>query len=156
MLIAVAFYDLFLSCTLSPALVPPPSMSVSLSPSGTIYESTLLVITCNASLPSTVDTDVSATVTWTGPNGMVNTDAGRIIVGQAVAVGNNVFQSVLKFYPVDNGDAIEGTDDAGQYTCEMVISSNYFRYLYIDAILNGNNSISEDIVVTGMTVSIEN
>ena len=36
-------------------------MSISLSPTGTIYEGTLLNIACNATLPSVVDTDVSAT-----------------------------------------------------------------------------------------------
>ena len=54
-----------------------------------IYEtSTLLVITCNATLPSTVDTDVTATVTWIGPNGLVNTN-GRITVDPAVLVDDN-------------------------------------------------------------------
>ena len=87
-------------------------MSFSLSPSGNIYESTLLVITCNATVPSVVDTGVSATVTWTGPNGIVNTD-GHITVDQAVSVDDNVFQSLLTFQPVDNGDTDKGTNDAG-------------------------------------------
>ena len=97
-------------------------MSVSLSPSGIIYESTLLVITCNATLPSTVDTDVTATVTWIGPNGLGNTNE-RITVDPAVLVDDNVFQSQLTFQPVDNGDVNKGGNDAGQYTCEMAISS---------------------------------
>ena len=129
-------------------LVPPPSMSVSLSLSGTIYESTLLVITCNATIPSVVDTVVSAAVTWTGPNGIVNTD-GRITVDQAVFVDDNVFQNLLTFQPVDNGD-IKGTNDAGQYTCEMAVSSTDANG---DFILNGTNSITtEDIIITGMCV----
>ena len=123
--------------------VPPPSMSVALSPSGIIYESTLLVVTCNATLPSVVDTDVSATVTWTGPNGIVNNN-GRVTVDQLVSIEDNVFQSLLTFQPVDNGDIVDGTNDGGQYTCEFVISSaNTF-------IFSGNNSISENIVVAGI------
>ena len=122
--------------------VPPPTMSVSLSPSGIIYESTLLVITCNATLPSTVDTVVTATVTWTGPNSLVNT-SGRIIVDPAISVDDNVFQSQLTFQPVDNGNTEKKVNDAGQYTCEMVISSTD------SLILTGTNDITEDIVVTG-------
>ena len=138
--------------------VPPPTMSVSLSPSSIIYESTLLVITCNATLPSTVDTDVTATVTWTGPNGLVNTN-GRIIVYPAVSVDNNVFQSQLTFQPVDNGDTEKEVNDAGQYTCEMAISSNDISLIdnnidNNDLILTGTNDITEDIVVTGGSMFI--
>ena len=127
--------------------VPPPTMSVSLSLSGIIYESTLLVITCNATLPSTVDTVVTATGTWTGPNGLVNTN-GRIIVDPAVSVDDNVFQSQLTFQPVDNGDTEKDVNDAGQYTCEMAISSTD------SLILTGTNDITEDIVVTGGSICL--
>ena len=127
----------------SPSPVPLPTMSASLSPSGIIYESTPLVITCNASLPSTVDSDVMATVTWTGPHGVINSD-GRITADPPVSVDDNVFQSVLKFDPVDNGDTFKGVDDTGQYTCEMTISSTD------SLILPGTNDITEDITVTGI------
>ena len=131
-----------------PLPVPPPTMSVSLSPSGIIYESTLLVITCNATLPSTVDTVVTATVTWTGPNSLVNTN-GRIIVDPAISVDDNVFQSQLTFQPVDNGDTEKDVNDAGQYTCEMDISSTD------NLILTGTNDIrTEDIVVTGGSICL--
>ena len=122
-------------------------MSVSLSPSGIIYESTLLVITCNATLPSTVDTDVTATVTWIGPNGLVNTN-GRITVDPAVLVDDNVFQSQLTFRPVDNGDTDEGGNDAGQYTCEMAISSTD------SLIVTGTNNIAQNIVVNGRSIIV--
>ena len=128
--------------------VPPPTMSVSLSPSSITYESTLLVITCNATLPSTADTDVTATATWTGPNGLVNTN-GRIIVDPAVSVDDNTFQSQLTFQPVDNGDTEKEVNDAGQYTCEMSIISTD------SLILTGTNDITEDIViVTGGSMFI--
>ena len=118
-------------------------MTLSVSPSGIIYESTPLAITCNASLPSTVDSDVMATVTWTGPHGVINSD-GRITVDPPVSVDDNVFQSVLKFEPVDNGDStFHAVNDTGQYTCEMTISSTD------SLILAGTNDITRDIVVTG-------
>ena len=131
-----------------PLPVPPPTMSVSLSPSGIIYESTLLVITCNATLPSTVDTVVTATVTWTGPNGLANSTNGRIIVDPAISVDDNIFQSQLTFQPVDNGDTEKEVNDAGQYTCEMAIISTD------SLILTGTNDITEDIVVTGGSMFI--
>ena len=123
-------------------------MSVSLSPSGIVYESTLLVITCNATLPiSTVDTNVTATVTWTGPSGLVNTN-GCINVDPAVLVDDNVFQSQLTFRPVDNGDTDEGGNDAGQYTCEMAISSTD------SLIVTGTNNIAQNIVVNGRSIIV--
>ena len=118
-------------------------MSVALSPSDIIYESSLLVVTCNATLPSVVDTDVSASVIWTGPNGIVNNNQ-RINIEPAISVDDDLFQSVLTFRPVDNGDTIEGMNDTGEYTCEMVVSSNN------NLILSGINSISEEIIVTGI------
>ena len=127
-------------------VVPPPSMSVALTPSGTIYESTLLVITCNATLPSVVDTVVSATVTWTGPSGTINGDE-RITVGQTALIVNNIFQSELKFSPVDNGDEFgkSNQDDDGVYTCRMDISQSSSN----DLILNGLNNINEEVSVEG-------
>ena len=127
-----------------PFVVPPPSMSVSLTPSGTIYESALLVITCNAALPSVVDTDVSANVTWTGPSGAINGDE-RILVGQVTSYEeNSTFQSELMFSPVDNGDMMDDTNDSGNYTCTMEISSTN------TLILNGMNSANKEITVAGM------
>ena len=127
-------------------VVPPPSMSISLIPSSTIYESTLLVITCNATLPSVVDTDVSATVTWTGPSSSINGDE-RILVGQVTSFEkNSTFQSELMFSPVDNGDMNDDTNDSGNYTCTMDISSTNADTL----ILNGMNSANKEITVAGM------
>ena len=117
-------------------LVTPPSLSISLSPNDIIYESTTLVITCNGTLPSVLDTDVTATVTWTGPNGIINSD-------EAVSVGDNVFQSLLTFQPVDNGDTNNGTNDEGMYTCEMTISSSESE------ILSSVNNTTVDFNITG-------
>ena len=122
-------------------------MSISFYPDGIIYESTLLVIICNATVPSVVDTNVSATVTWTGPNGIVNTD-GRITVGQAVSVDDNEFQSILTFRPFNKGDTDRVTNDAGRYTCEMIVSSSTESL-----VLSGTNSITtREISFTGIQI----
>ena len=120
-------------------------MSVSLTPSGTIYESTLLVITCNATLPSVVDTDVSATVTWIRPNGSVISSNDRVAVGQVSSPESNTFQSNLTFTPVDNGDMTDNeTNDNGNYTCKMNISSTD------SMIFSAFNSVKEEVIVAGM------
>ena len=124
--------------------VPSPSMSLVLSPSGIIYESTPLSITCTATLPSVVNTDVSAMVSWINPNEdmIYNTNDGRVTVLPAEFIGDNTFESVLIFNPVDNGD--EGPfNDEGVYLCEMTVSSND------SLILNGVNTITENVVVEG-------
>ena len=118
-------------------------MSVSLTPSGTIYESTLLVITCNATLPSVVDTDVSATVTWTGPSGsLISSNDGRVTSGQVLFIEESVFQRNVTFSPVDNGDMNDNqANDNGKYTCDTTISSTN------QLILSGTNNITEEITV---------
>ena len=131
-------------CSFFSFVVPPPSMSISLTPSGTIYESTLLVITCNATLPSVVDTDVTATVTWTGPSGTVISSDGRVAVGQDLLIDEGVFQSNVTFSPVDNGDMNDQTNDTGEYTCDATISSTN------QLILSGTNNITDEITVDSM------
>ena len=121
-------------------------MSVSLTPSSTIYESTLLAITCNATLPSVVDTVVTATVTWTRPNGsVISSNDGRVIVGQVLFIEEGVFQRNVSFSPVDNGDMNDNrTNDTGEYTCGATISSTN------QLILSGTNKIIEEIAVDSM------
>ena len=119
-------------------------MSLVLSPNDTIYESTSLNITCIATLPSVVDTTVSAMVSWINPSNdiITSTNDGRVTVLPAEMISNNTFESILIFYPVDNGD--EGPlDDQGEYICEMTISSTD------NLILNGVNNITEIITVEG-------
>ena len=120
-------------------------MSLVLSPNDTIYESTSLNISCTATLPSVVNTPVSAMVSWINPSNEIitSTNDGRVTVLPAEMIRNNIFESVLIFYPVDNGD--EGPfDDQGEYTCDMNISSTD-NFL----ILNAVNNITESITVEG-------
>ena len=121
-------------------------MSITLAPNSTIYESTLLVITCNATIPSVVDADVSATVTWTGPSGtVISSNDGRITVGQVLFIEDSVFQRKITFNPVDNGDMNDNrTNDTGEYTCDTTISSTN------QLILSGTNNISEEITMDSM------
>ena len=129
------------------SVVPPPSMSVSLTPSGTIYESTLLVIVCIATLPSVVDTDVTVIVIWIRPNGTVISSDERVAVGQVSSPESNTFQSNLTFTPVDNGDKTDNeTNDNGNYTCRMDISSTDSMI----PVLSAFNSVEEEIIVAGM------
>ena len=120
-------------------------MSLVLSPNDTIYESTSLNITCIATLPSVVNTPVSAMVSWINPSNEIitSTNDGRVTVLPAEMISNNTFESALIFYPVDNGN--EGPfDDQGEYTCVMTISSTD------NLILNGVNNITENITVEGI------
>ena len=116
-------------------------MSLVISPNDTIYESTPLNITCTAILSSLVNTPVSAMVSWINET-ITSTDDNRVTVLPVEMISNNTFESVLIFYPVDNGD--EGPfDDQGIYTCEMTISSTD------NLILNGVNIITKNITVEG-------
>ena len=121
-------------------------VKITLTPSGTIYESTLLVITCNATLPSVVDTNISATVTWTRPNGtVISSNDGRVTVGQVSSPKSNTFQSNLTFTPVDNGDKTNNeTNDNGNYNCKMDISCTD------SMIFSAFNSVKEEVIVEGM------
>ena len=124
-------------------------MSLVLSNNDTIYESTPLNITCTATLPNVVNTPVSAMVSWINPSDEIitNTDDSRVTVLPAGMISNNIFESTLIFYPVDNGD-VGPFDDQGKYTCEMTISSTD------NLILNGINNISENITVEGKQLII--
>ena len=120
-------------------------MSLVVSSNDTIYESTPLNITCTATLPSVVNTPVSAMVSWINPNNEIitSTNDGRVTVLPAEMIGNNTFESVLIFYPVDNGD--EGPfDDQGVYLCVMNISSTD------NLMYNAVNNITENIIVEGI------
>ena len=126
-------------------------MSIVLSNNDTIYESTPLNITCTATLPSVVNTPVSAMVSWINPSNEIitSTDDNRVTVLPAEMISTNTFESILIFYPVDNGD--EGPfDDQGKYTCEMTISSTD------NLLLNGVTSITENITVEGIQLINDN
>ena len=101
-------------------------MSVSRSPSsGPIYESTVLNITCTATVPSVVDTAVSVAVVWTNPGGSVIANTDYLTFSLPQQVETNTFESILMFNPVDI-DNMEygGFNSAGDYECQITVSDD--------------------------------
>ena len=119
------------------SLVPPPSMTIThIHP---VYESTNFNLTCIGTLPSVVDTSVSATVVWFDPKGnTIPVETRRMIIN---VKGNNTFESTLVFLPIDNGDHNSNFNDIGTYTCQMNISSSD------PLIISGINSTTDTITV---------
>ncbi|XP_019863518.1 PREDICTED: uncharacterized protein PB18E9.04c-like, partial [Amphimedon queenslandica] len=99
--------------------IPPPSVSIVADPpTGPIYESTSYVLTCTATVNTTiVDTPVTASVVWTDPSGNVIpiNEARR----QVIPPTDNSLVSMLLFQPIDTGL----NNDGGTYTCQMIINS---------------------------------
>ena len=108
---------------------------------GPIYESTLFNLTCTGTLPSVVDTTVSATVVWFDPQGNTISIESRRMITNVTSNGNNEFESTLVFLPIDNGDHNSNFNDTGRYTCQMTISSSN------PLIISGINSTTDTITV---------
>ena len=126
-------------------IVPSPDVSVSRSPSsGPIYESTVLNLTCTATVPSVVDTAVSAAVVWT--NVSSDTDYLTFLLPQQVET--NKFESILMFNPVDI-DNMEygGFYSAGNYECQITVSDDSSPDN--GEILDGVGSNDFDFIVDG-------
>ena len=124
------------------SIVPPPSMVITHSPStGPIYESTNFNLTCTGTLPSVVDTTVSATVVWFDPLNKVIPVETRRMITNVTSNGNNEFESTLVFLPIDNGDHNSNFNDTGTYTCKMTISSSD------PLIISGINNTTDTITV---------
>ena len=124
------------------SIVPPPSMVITHSPFNLpIYESTNFNLTCTGTLPSVVDTTVSATVVWFDPQGNIIPVESRRMITNVTNNGNNEFESTLVFLPIDNGDHNSNFNDTGTYTCQMIISSSD------TLIISGINSTTDTITV---------
>ena len=124
------------------SIVPPPSMVITHSPFNLpIFESTNFNLTCTGTLPSVVDTTVSATVVWFDPQGNIIPVESRRMITNVTNNGNNEFKSTLVFLPIDNGDHNSMFNDTGTYTCQMIISSSD------TLIISGINSTTDTITV---------
>ena len=122
--------------------VPPPSMDITHSPStGPVYESTNFNLTCIGTLPSVVDTTVSATVVWFDPQGNTIPVESRRMITDVTSNENNKFESTLVFLPIDNGNHNSNFNDTGTYTCQITISSSD------PLIISGINSTTDTIIV---------
>ena len=122
------------------SVVPPPNMFITHSPfTGPIYESTNFNLTCISTLPSIMNTTVSASAVWFDPKGnTIPVETRRMIVN---VKGNNTFENTLVFLPIDNGDHNSNFNDTGTYTCQVNISSSD------PLIISGINNTTDTITV---------
>ncbi|XP_019851148.1 PREDICTED: hemicentin-1-like [Amphimedon queenslandica] len=101
--------------------ISPPNVSIVADPpTGPIYESTGYILTCTATVNTTiVDTLVTGSVVWTDPSGnVIPTNEAR---RQVIPPTGNSLVSMLLFLPIDTGL----NNDGGTYTCQMIINSGY-------------------------------
>jgi len=89
-----------------------PTVTISANRTAPLYAGTGLTLTCTVSLDSSVDSDVSVSVTWTGP---------RTIPGERYSVmkasgSGGTYTGSLTISPL-----AEGQDDL-QYTCSVTVS----------------------------------
>ena len=112
--------------------MPTPTLTLSV-PSSPLYEGTTQTLTCNATLPSSVDTDVNVVVNWT-----------LAVNGDRVTIVNpsnqkSPFISTLMLSPLTMADA-------GLYSCEVTAHT---LSPYITASSPGH-SPNQTLFITGM------
>ena len=117
--------------------MPVPTVDISI-PSGPVYEGTSQTLTCNVTLPPSVDTDANLTVNWT-PEPI---SADRVTIHQPSAL-TSPFISTLVFSPV-------GMNESGRYFCEATASSSSE---YIAPSSSGNSS-QQSLTVTSKSLTI--
>ena len=119
-------------CLPVPFTVPQPNVAISTNRTPPLYAGTGLTFTCTVSLDSSVDTDVSVSVTWTGP---------RIIPGEHYLVMEASGSGGTYTGSLTISLLAEGQDD-GQYTCSVTVSGG-------SSVLEATGSDSTTIDVTG-------
>ena len=111
-----------------------PILALSLSvPNGPLYEGTSHTLACNATLPGTVDTDVTVDVYWTLP---ASSDHVNVMLSPVATT----FISTLTLSPLS-------MSDAGQYSCEATVNSSS---QYISTSNEGQSLLETLVSVTGM------
>ena len=90
--------------------VPTPNVTLSV-PSGPLYEGQSLTLICTATLPPSVDTDVTITVVWTPA-----TESDRVTIFPVTGT-RSPFISSLTLSPLV-------LTDAGQYSCKVTAHSS--------------------------------
>ena len=123
-------------------IVPTPTSTLNI-PNGLLYEGTLQTMTCNVTLPDTVDTDVTVIVDWVlDSTNTIITTSDRVMVSPASGV-MSPFISTLTFNPlIMNG--------AGQYSCHATADSSS---QYITTSSPDSSSV-KTITVTGILTCI--
>ena len=114
-------------------LVPTPTLAL-IVPSGPLYEGTSLTLTCNITLPDTVDSeDVTVDVQWT-PVG----SSDRVLI-HALSSMRSPFISTLTLSPLN-------MSDSGQYSCKATATSS--SHITTDSSQGHSSLVS--LTVTGM------
>ena len=116
--------------------VPTPVVSVSI-PTGPLYEGTSQTLNCTATLAASVDTNITVSVQWTGPDFSSSSD--RITISHP-STTRSPFISTLTLSPLTRADA-------GQYRCQVTATSSS---PYITDSTPGE-SIPQSLTVTGIS-----
>ena len=120
--------------------VPTPTLTLSV-PSDPLYEGTSPTLTCNITLPDTVDSeDVTVHVQWTP---LPPVDFSDRVIMSAVSSMRFPFISTLTFSPLS-------MSDSGQYSCRASATSSSHN---ITDSSQGHSSLIP-LTVTGMYVSV--
>ena len=119
--------------------VPPPAVSVSLNTDdddGSVYQGTELVITCNVTVNSAVDTEFNVTIEWSSdPAEVMN---GSYLTISGTSGSGHEYNSTVTISPVN-------TTDSATYTCTTSITTPDTDYIIPSDVAND----SEDITVEG-------
>ena len=122
--------------------VPTPITTLMIPTSELLYEGTLQTMTCNVTLPDTVDTNVNVTIDWILGTNIIITTSDRIIISPVSSM-MSPFISTLTFNPLI-------ISDAGQYYCQSTADSSS---QYITPSTTPGISLVETITVTGISTS---
>ncbi len=85
-------------------IVPPPSVAVTAVPDRTLYNGETVTLTCTITLDQAVDTEVTVTASWHGPDGVIVTGVSN------VTTDGVLHQSLLSLSSL-------GTSNSGDYSC---------------------------------------
>ena len=108
-------------------------------PIGPLYVGTSQTLNCTATLPASVDTDITVSVQWTGPN---ISSSDRITVSHPSNT-ESPFISTLTLSPLTR-------DDAGNYDCQVTATSSS---PYITESSPGESE-PQSLTVTGVCVCV--
>ena len=93
--------------------VPAPAVSVSLITNGSVYQGTVLVLSCTATVDRAVNTNFTVDITWTSDNDTLN--GTEFVSITETSDSELVFSRVVEFRPVN-------TTDSAIYTCTASIA----------------------------------
>ena len=111
--------------------MPTPTVILS-APSGTLFEGESLILTCTATLPPSVDTDVTAAFNWM--LGAINDDRVNMTI---VESARSPFKAILTINQLMK-------TDAKPYSCEVTVTSSSH---YITESSQGSGSIKNITVI---------